>query len=70
MEARGFRFVQGSHYQLSDPWPQLAHHGERRLGAWFGRFVLARNQAAAARDKRVNGDASRFDSWVASFVKN
>ena len=75
MEARGFRFVQGSHYQLSDPWPQLAHHGERRLGAWFGRFVLGRNQAAAARDKRqsdqrASGEAARFDSWVASFVKN
>lgn len=69
MEARGFRWVRGSHYQLSDPWPQIAHHGERRLGAWFGRFVLARNRAAAEADKRSPGDPSRFDSWVAQFVK-
>jgi SAM-dependent methyltransferase len=69
MEARGFRCVRGSHYQLSDPWPQLAHHGERRLGAWFGRAILARNRAAAEADKRAPGDPARFDSWVAHFVK-
>lgn len=69
MEARGFRCLRGSHYQLSDPWPQLAHHGERRLGAWFGEAVLARNRTAAEADKRAPGDPARFDSWVAHFVK-
>lgn len=60
LERRGLAIEASAGYQLSDPFPQLAHWSDSRARGMFSGLVLAANRIAAG----PTGNLARFDSWV------
>ncbi|QDU84797.1 arsenite S-adenosylmethyltransferase [Planctomycetes bacterium Pla163] len=70
LEARGFRFVARSDYQLSWPIPQLMHLNETRMGGILSRPLVWLNAAGSALDGALGGRLGNlFDSWVLAFER-
>ncbi|MCA9003275.1 MAG: class I SAM-dependent methyltransferase, partial [Planctomycetes bacterium] len=68
LEARGFRFLGGSSYQLTFPIPQLMHLNETKLGGVLSRPLLWMNQLGASLSRLFGGSGKGFfDSWVMHF---
>ncbi|MBK7877305.1 MAG: methyltransferase domain-containing protein [Planctomycetes bacterium] len=62
LERRGFRFRAEAGYQLTSPFPELAHWSARRLGGALDGLLVAWNARRAG-----PGRPERFDSWVLAF---
>lgn len=64
LEARGYTHRKSAGYQLTFPFPELAHHSERRLKGLLNPPLLLANRLLAGRLP-----APCFDSWVMRFDK-
>lgn len=60
LERRGFRHEATAGYQLTRPWPQLAHWSDTRLRGALSPLLLAWNRLRAGPTQ----DLDAFDSWV------
>ena len=70
LEARGFRYLRSSGYQLTRPVPEAMHVSETRLKGALSMPLLWMNQLAAFADRKLGSRApGQFDSWVAQLVR-
>jgi SAM-dependent methyltransferase len=69
LEARGFRHLRTSGYQLTYPVPQAMYVSEERLGGALSPLLLLANRGAAGLECAL-GDPCQalFDSWVSSYA--